>query len=88
MVQKAERNTVRGQTERMNFNPERVGEKKGVNHMFLCIGFGFGLWWIFPVIMIVMFVFCFFMMRSMMAHCMAPSAEKPRETTSDGKENG
>lgn len=31
--------------------------------MYPCIGFGFGLWWIFPVIMIVMFVFCFFMMR-------------------------
>ncbi len=31
--------------------------------MFPCLGFGYGYWWIFPLIMIAMIVFCFFMMR-------------------------
>ena len=33
--------------------------------MFPCawFGYGFGLWWIFPLIMIMMILFCFFMMR-------------------------
>lgn len=33
--------------------------------MFPCgwFGYGFGFWWIFPIIMIAMIVFCFFMMR-------------------------
>ena len=31
--------------------------------MFPCVGFGYGLWWIFPIIMIGMIIFCFFMMR-------------------------
>ncbi len=34
--------------------------------MFPCSGFGYGLWWIFPLIMIVMMVLCFFMMRGRM----------------------
>jgi hypothetical protein len=29
--------------------------------MFPCFGFGF--WWIFPIIMIAMMVFCYFVMR-------------------------
>ncbi len=31
--------------------------------MFPCLGFGYGYWWIFPLIMIAMIVFCVFMMR-------------------------
>lgn len=31
--------------------------------MFPCLGFGYGYWWIFPLIMITMMVLCFFMMR-------------------------
>jgi putative membrane protein len=34
--------------------------------MYPCAGFGYGLWWIFPLIMIVMMVLCFFMMRGRM----------------------
>jgi putative membrane protein len=38
--------------------------------MFPCAGFGYGLWWIFPLIMIVMMVICFFMMRGRMGSMM------------------
>jgi len=38
--------------------------------MFPCTGFGYGLWWIFPLIMIGMMVFCFFMMRGRMGSMM------------------
>jgi len=31
--------------------------------MYLCEGFGYGFWWIFPILMIVMIIFCFLMMR-------------------------
>ena len=31
--------------------------------MFPCSGFGYGYWWICPIIMIAMMVLCFFMMR-------------------------
>jgi uncharacterized membrane protein len=31
--------------------------------MFPCLAFGYGYWWIFPIIMIAMMVLCFFMMR-------------------------
>jgi len=31
--------------------------------MFPCLGFGYGYWWILPLIMIAMMVLCFFMMR-------------------------
>ncbi len=31
--------------------------------MFPCAGFGYGFWWIFPIIMVVMMALCFFMMR-------------------------
>jgi hypothetical protein len=37
--------------------------------MVPCVGFGYGLWWIFPVIMIVMIIFCFFMMRRFGMRC-------------------
>ena len=30
--------------------------------MFSCFGFGYGFWWIFPIIMIAMMALCFFMM--------------------------
>jgi len=39
--------------------------------MFPCSGFGYGLWWIFPLIMIVMMVLCFFMMRGRMGSMMS-----------------
>ena len=41
--------------------------------MFPCTGFGYGLWWIFPLIMIVMMVLCFFMMRGRMGSMMRRS---------------
>ncbi len=31
--------------------------------MFPCLAFGYGYWWIFPIIMIAMMVLCFFIMR-------------------------
>jgi len=31
--------------------------------MFPCLAFGYGSWWIFPIIMIAMMVLCFIMMR-------------------------
>jgi uncharacterized membrane protein len=31
--------------------------------MFSCLSFGYGYWWIFPLVMIAMMVLCFFMMR-------------------------
>ncbi len=34
--------------------------------MFAYTGFGYGFWWVFPMIMIVMMALCFFMMRGMM----------------------
>ncbi len=38
--------------------------------MFPCLGFGYGLWWIFPLIMIGMMFFCLFMMRGRMGSMM------------------
>jgi uncharacterized membrane protein len=38
--------------------------------MFPYAGFGYGLWWIFPLIMIVMIALCFFMMRRRMGSMM------------------
>ena len=38
--------------------------------MFPSAGFGNGLWWIFPLIMIGMMVLCFFMMRGRMGSMM------------------
>ncbi len=31
--------------------------------MLPCLAFGYGYWWIFPIIMLAMMVLCFFMMR-------------------------
>lgn len=31
--------------------------------MFPCASFSYGLWWIFPLFMLLMIVLCFFMMR-------------------------
>ncbi len=57
--------------------------------MFPCAGFGYGLWWIFPLIMIGIMFLCFFMMRgrisSMMcrpgfrgsANCDADASDSP-----------
>jgi uncharacterized membrane protein len=40
--------------------------------MFPCAGVGFGYWWMVPVMMAVMLVFCFFLMKKMpgMGCCM------------------
>jgi putative membrane protein len=38
--------------------------------MFPCTVFGYGFWWIFPLIMIVMMALCFFMMRGRMGSMM------------------
>ena len=38
--------------------------------MFPVMGFATGLWWIFPLFMIGMMVFCFFMMRGRMGSMM------------------
>ncbi len=38
--------------------------------MFHALGFGNGLWWIFPLVMIGMIVFCLFMMRGHMGSMM------------------
>ncbi len=47
-----------------------VGEE--VIFMFPCAGIGLGSWWMVPVMMVVMLVFCFFLMRKMpgMGCCM------------------
>ncbi|MGD0887240.1 MAG: SHOCT domain-containing protein [Thermodesulfovibrionales bacterium] len=34
--------------------------------MFPCSGYGYGFWWIFPIIIIAMMAICFFMMRGRM----------------------
>ncbi len=38
--------------------------------MFPCTVFGYGFWWIFPLIMIIMMALCFFMMRGRMGSMM------------------
>jgi putative membrane protein len=38
--------------------------------MFPCAGFGYGLWWIFPLLIVGMMVLCFFMMRGRMGSMM------------------
>lgn len=52
--------------------------------MFPCIVFGFGLWWIFPLIMIVMMVLCFSMMRGRMGSMMCRPGS--RSTGSHGED--
>ncbi len=41
--------------------------------MLPCAVFGYGLWWIFPLVMIGMMVLCFFMMRGRMGSMMCRS---------------
>lgn len=41
--------------------------------MFPCASFGYGLWWIFPLIMAVMMVLCFFMRKGRMSSMMCRS---------------
>ena len=50
--------------------------------MFTYAGFGYGFWWIFPVIII---VFCFFMMKMMkgMGGCMIGRHEHQNNHTED-----
>ncbi len=54
--------------------------------MFPCawFGYGFGFWWIFPIIMIAMIVFCFFMMRRHGMGCCGRGKHRP----SDGSQTG
>ncbi len=55
--------------------------------MFPCLAFGYGYWWIFPIIMIAMMVLCFFMMRghvgSMMCGPGFGRSDSHRESVSD-----
>jgi len=37
--------------------------------MYPCFGFDYGFWWIFPILMIVMVLFCFFVMRRWGMRC-------------------
>ena len=54
--------------------------------MFPCAGFGYGLWWIFPIIMIAMMVLCFLMMRGRMGSMMCrPGSRGIKE---DGEKSG
>jgi uncharacterized membrane protein len=48
--------------------------------MFPCLGFGFGYWWIFPIIALGMMALCFFMMRGHMHSmmCRPGNAQKDR----------
>jgi hypothetical protein len=54
--------------------------------MFTYAGFGFGFWWIFPIIMI---VFCFFMMRRMhgMGGCMMGRHDMQNKDSLHEKDN-
>ncbi len=58
--------------------------------MFFCSGYGFGYWWIFPIIMISMIALCFIMMRGMMRGHMSSVMCGPgsREKESRGEEAG
>jgi hypothetical protein len=61
--------------------------------MFPCAGIGFGHWWMVPVMMVVMFGFCFFLMRKMsgMGCCMGgkhgshDALDRKREDTGTSK---
>jgi uncharacterized membrane protein len=54
--------------------------------MFPCawFGYGFGFWWIFPIIMIAMMVFCFFMMRRHGMGCWTSCCTRGKDRPSDG----
>ncbi len=60
--------------------------------MFSCAGFGYGLWWLFPVIMIVMMILCFLMMRGHMGSMMCCSGRRKQKgntkVISDHREEG
>ncbi len=53
--------------------------------MFPCSGFGFGYWWIFPIIMVVvgMTVLCIFMMRGHMGSMMCGPGSRGINTHSE-----
>ncbi len=54
--------------------------------MFPCLAFGYGYWWIFPIIMFAMMVLCFLMMRrhgSMMCSPGFGRSGSHRESASD-----
>ena len=56
--------------------------------MFPCAGFGNGLWWIFPLIMVGMMVLCFFMMRGRMGSMMCwPRFRKPGSRDEDASDS-
>ncbi len=56
--------------------------------MFPAAGFGTGLWWIFPLVMIGMMVFCFFMMRGHMGSMMCrPGFRSPRSHGEDASDS-
>jgi putative membrane protein len=50
--------------------------------MFPCTGFGYGFWWIFPVIMIVMMVLCFLRMRGRKGSLMCSSGFRDKDSHS------
>ena len=51
-------------------------------------GYGFGFWWIFPIIMIAMIVFCFFMMRRHGMSCWMGCCTRDKHSPSDGSKPG
>ena len=48
--------------------------------MCSCSGFGFGYWWIFPILMIGMMALCFFLMRGHMGSMMCGPGERKKES--------
>ncbi len=56
--------------------------------MFPAVGFGTGLWWIFPLVMIGMMVLCLFMMRGHKGSIMCrPGFRSPRSHGEDASES-
>ncbi len=58
--------------------------------MFPCACFGYGFWWVFPIIMITMMVLCFFMMRGRMCSMMCrpgPAVSKEEENNGRDRRN-
>lgn len=52
--------------------------------MFPCLGFGYGYWWIFPLIMIAMMVLCFFMMRGHAGSMMCRPGSRSKGSHGEG----
>jgi uncharacterized membrane protein len=50
--------------------------------MYPCTGFGYGFWWIFPIIMIAMMAICFFMIRGRMGSMMCGPRSKGTDSHS------